>query len=158
MEKAAGGWTISGILTLHTGYGWTPVYQAPHQIYCNSCNYGFQNLRPNYLGGSPRDTSNDAFKTGSNFPPNPGGSADTGANNDQFRNNYFEVPNYDNAIADNPGQFASAFDPSAGNRFRNLLSRPWISRCRSQSLQGLWPVGRIPVLGEKAKIEVKANF
>ncbi len=51
-EKVAGGWSISGILTYHTGYGWTPVYTAPHQIYCNECNYGFQSLRPFYNGGA----------------------------------------------------------------------------------------------------------
>ena len=70
-EKVAGGWSLSGIVTFHSGYGWTPVYTAPHQIYCNTCNYGFQNLRPTYRGGAGHSTSNDAFKTGSNFP-NPG--------------------------------------------------------------------------------------
>ena len=70
-EKIAGGWSLSGIATFHSGYGWTPVYTAPHQIYCNTCNYGYQNLRPTYLGGAGHSTSNDAFKTGNNFP-NPG--------------------------------------------------------------------------------------
>jgi hypothetical protein len=67
-EKLAGGWSLSGIFTVHSGYGWTPVFQEPHQIYCNTCNYGYSNLRPIYLGGAKTSTSNDAFKTGSNFP------------------------------------------------------------------------------------------
>ena len=153
-EKVAGGWTISGILTLHSGYGWTPVYQAPHQIYCNSCNYGYQNLRPNYRGGALLDTSNDAFKTGSNFP-NPG-TANTGPNNDQFTNNYFSVPNYDNAIADNPGQFASGFIPPPGIG-RNSFPGP---RYRDADLNFAKAFGlpRIRGLGENARIEVKANL
>src|ERR1700730_9119555 len=125
-EKVAGGWSISGIFTYHTGYGWTPVYTAPHQIYCNECNYGFQSLRPSYNGGALHSTSNSAFKTGSNFP-NPG-TANTGTNNDEVSNNYFTVPNYANAIVDNPEQFAIAFPPIAamgrnsfpGPRYRDL--------------------------------------
>jgi len=154
MEKVVGGWSISSILTLHSGYGWTPVYQAPHQIYCNTCNYGFQNLRPHYLGGAGKDTSNDAFKTGSNFS-NPG-TANTGTNNDQFQNNYFAVPNYDNAIADNPGQIAAALIPLPGIG-RNTFSGPGY-RDVDLNLAKAFGLPRMPVLGENARIEVKANF
>jgi hypothetical protein len=154
MEKVAGEWTISGILTVHSGYGWTPVYQEPHQIYCNSCNYGFQNLRPTYLGGALRKTTNDAFKTGSNFP-NPG-TANTGLNNDQFTNNYFEVPNYDNAIADNPGQFATANIPPPGLG-RNTFPGPGY-RDADLNFAKAFGLPRIPALGENARLEVKANF
>ena len=27
-EKIAGGWSLSGIMTFHSGYGWTPVYHS----------------------------------------------------------------------------------------------------------------------------------
>ena len=153
-EKVAGGWSISGILTFHSGYGWTPVYTAPHQIYCNPCNYGFQNLRPCYNGRALRNTSNSAFKTGSNFP-NPG-TANTGTNNDQFINNYFTVPNYANAIADNPGQFATAFIPPPGIG-RNAFPGPGY-RDVDLNLAKAFGLPRIPVIGENAKIEIKANF
>jgi hypothetical protein len=153
-EKIVGGWTLSGILTLHSGYGWTPVYTAPHQIYCNLCNYGFQNLRPSYNGKALRNTSNDAFKTGNNFP-NPG-TADTGTNNTQFTNNYFSVPNYANAIADLPGQFATAFIPAPGIG-RNSFPGP---KYRDVDLNFAKSFGlpRIRVIGENARIEIKANF
>jgi hypothetical protein len=49
MEKVAGGWSLSGIATFHSGFGWTPYYQAPHQFYCNTCNYGYLQLRPTIL-------------------------------------------------------------------------------------------------------------
>lgn len=154
IEKAAGGWSLSGILTLHTGFGWTPVYQAPHQIYCNSCNYGFTNLRPQYLGGAGKSTSNDAFKTGSNFP-NPG-AANTGTNNDQFSNNYFTVPNYDAAITDEPGQTTTTFVPPPGIG-RNSFPGPGY-RGVDLTAAKVFGLPSMRVLGENAKFEIKANF
>jgi hypothetical protein len=153
-NKAVGGWTISGILTLHSGYGWYPVYTAAHQIYCNLCNYGFQPLRPNYNGKAGRSTSNNAFKTGSNFP-NPG-TANTGTNNDQFNNNYFSIPNYANAIADLPGQTATAFIPPPGIE-RNAFPGPNY-RDVDMNLAKSFGLPNMKVIGENAKIEIKANF
>jgi Carboxypeptidase regulatory-like domain len=153
-EKVAGGWSISGIFTYHTGYGWTPVYTAPHSIYCNECNYGYQSLRPFYNGGASQSTSNNAFKTGSNFP-NPG-TATTGTNNDQFNNNYFSVPNYANAIADNPGQFATAFIPPPGIG-RNTFPGPDY-RDLDMNLAKAFGLPNSRLLGEKSQIEIKANF
>jgi Carboxypeptidase regulatory-like domain len=153
-EKVAGGWSISGIFTYHTGYGWTPVYTAPHTIYCNECNYGFQSLRPLYKGGASQSTSNNAFKTGSNFPN--AGTATTGANNDEFNNNYFSIPNYANAIADNPGQFATAFIPPPGIG-RNTFAGPGY-RDLDMNLAKAFGLPKMRVVGESAKIEVKANF
>ena len=138
----------------HTGYGWTPVYTAPHQIYCNECNYGFQSLRPFYNGGALQSTSNNAFKTGSNFPNS--GTATTGTNNDEFSNNYFSVPNYSNAIADNPGQFAAAFIPPPGIG-RNTFPGPDY-RDFDMNLAKAFGLPKMRVLGEGAKFEVKANF
>jgi hypothetical protein len=153
-EKVAGGWTISGIMTVHSGYGWTPVYTAPHQFYCNTCNYGYPSLRPTYRGGAGVNTDNDAFKTGSNFTN--AGVADTGANNDQFSNNYFLVPNYANAITDNPGQATTNFF-SAPGLDRNSFPGP---RYRNVDLTVSKAFGlpNMKVIGENAKIEIKANM
>ena len=153
-EKVAGGWSISGIFTYHTGYGWTPVYTAPHTIYCNECNYGYQSLRPFYKGGASQSTNNNAFKTGSNFPN--AGTATTGTNNDEFNNNYFSIPNYANAIADNPGQFATAFIPPPGIG-RNTFAGPDY-RDLDMNLAKAFGLPKMRVVGEGAKIEVKANF
>jgi hypothetical protein len=153
-EKVVGGWTLSGILTLHSGYGWTPVYGSSHQIYCNACNYGYQNFRPIYLGGGGRNTDNTTFKNGTNFT-NPG-TANTGANNDQFANNYFVVPNYANAIADNPGQTAAAYIPPPGLD-RNSFPGPGY-RDVDLNIAKAFGLPSMPVLGENAKIEIKANM
>jgi hypothetical protein len=154
MEKVAGGWSLSGIMTFHTGFGWTPVYQAPHQIYCNSCGYGWQNLRPKYLGGAGKSTSNDAFKTGSNFP-NPG-IANTGVNNTQFSNNYFTVANYANAITDNPGQSTTNFIPPPGIG-RNSFPGPGYKDV-DLTIAKSFGLPKLRVVGDNAKLEIKANM
>ncbi|MDQ1639246.1 MAG: hypothetical protein QOF62_2585 [Pyrinomonadaceae bacterium] len=60
-----GGWQISGILTAHTGFPWTPVIgQCISTRGPSICP-----VRPvAYFGGAGNDTSNDAFISGSNFP------------------------------------------------------------------------------------------
>ena len=60
-----GGWQVSGILTAHTGFPWTPVTgncpSTNRPIICPA--------RPvSYFGGAGTESSNDAFITGSNFP------------------------------------------------------------------------------------------
>ena len=154
MEKAVGGWSLTGIMTLHTGFGWTPVYTEPHQIYCNTCNYGYQSLRPHYLGGAGNSTSNDAFKTGSNFP-SPG-TANTGTNNNQFSNNYFMIPNYANAITDNPGQSTTNFIPPPGLD-RNSFPGPGY-RDVDLNIAKAFGLPNMKVIGENAKIEIKADM
>jgi hypothetical protein len=60
-----GGWQVSGILTAHSGFPWTPVVGN-----CISTRGpGLCPIRPvAYFGGAGSDTSNQAFITGSNFP------------------------------------------------------------------------------------------
>jgi hypothetical protein len=60
-----GGWQISGILTAHTGFPWTPVIgQCISTRGPSICP-----VRPtSYKGGAGTDSSNDAFISGSNFP------------------------------------------------------------------------------------------
>jgi hypothetical protein len=60
-----GGWQVSGILTAHTGFPWTPVVgQCISTRGPTLCP-----VRPvSYTGGAGTDSSNNAFITGSNFP------------------------------------------------------------------------------------------
>jgi hypothetical protein len=153
-EKVAGGWSLSGILTLHSGFGWTPVFSTgPNAIYCYNC-YQFTNLRPKYLGGAGNSTSNDAFKTGSNFL-NPG-AVNTGTNNDQFSDNYFEVPNYASAITNNPGQTSTSFIPPPGID-RNTFPGPGY-RDVDFTIAKSFGFPNMRVLGEHANLESKAEM
>jgi hypothetical protein len=62
--KILGGWQLSGILTKHTGFPWTPLLSD-----CVSTRGpSLCPARPvAYFGGAGTDTSNEAFLTGSNF-------------------------------------------------------------------------------------------
>lgn len=63
-EKIAGGWSLSGVFNVHSGFPWTPVYDSTvGNLYCSTCPYT-QVLPAAYLGGAGNDTSNDAFKSG----------------------------------------------------------------------------------------------
>jgi hypothetical protein len=90
-----GGWVVSGILTAHTGFPWTPVIgQCISTRGPSLCP-----VRPTaYFGGAGTDTSDDAFLTGSNFPG--GGShffsttAPVGFQLPGIGRNSFRGPNY----------------------------------------------------------------
>ena len=157
-EKVAGGWTLSGIATFHSGFGWTPYYQAPHQFYCNICNYGYPQLRPYYHGGGGTKTSNAAFQTGSNFT-NPG-TMSTGANNNLFSDNYFSVPDFSAAITDGSPQFpatsSTTFMPAPGID-RNVFPGPGY-RDVDFTFGKAFGLPKAKVLGENATFEIKANL
>ena len=152
-EKVAGGWSLSGILTLHTGYGWTPSYTAPHQFYCNVCNYGYPSLRPAYLGTASRKTSNQAFETGSNFP-DPG-TMNTGTNNNEFSDNYFFVPDFSSVITDNAGQTSTVLIPPGAGR--NYMPGPDY-RDVDLNIAKAFGLPKMRVIGEGANFEIKANL
>jgi hypothetical protein len=68
LEKAAGGWTVSGIFNAHSGFPWTPTYNTRVDLlYPNST---YRNLRPGqYLGGAGSDYGNATFQSpNGNFP------------------------------------------------------------------------------------------
>jgi hypothetical protein len=152
-EKIAGGWSLSGILTLHSGFGWTPVYNiGGDEIYCNSCNYNYQNLRPIYLGGAGKSTSNNAFKTGSNFPIPPPTNEPANA----FLDTYFKVPDFTNAVASNPGQVATSFIPPPGID-RNSFPGPGYRNLDITAAKA-FGLPNMKIIGENAKFEIKANI
>lgn len=69
LNKVAGGWTLSGIMSVHSGYPWTPTYSntGNNVVYPNS---GFGTLRPAaYAGGAGSDYGNSTFmRPNGNFP------------------------------------------------------------------------------------------
>lgn len=138
LERLAGGWSISGILTIHSGFPWTPVVSVANgSLYCGTCGYG--TLFPaSYLGGAGSSTSNDAYKTGANFPN--GGSA------------YFTAPtytaysgtNYGNALPQTPGVGRNSF---TGPGYRDLDA--------TLAKDFSFPANR--VLGENSKLEFRMD-
>ena len=137
LDKIVGGWSISGIFNLHTGFPWSPVVNVQGgSLYCGTCGYG--TLFPGaYLGGAGNSTSNDQFRTGTNYPN--GAQA------------YFSFPNY---TAYSGSGFGNA-NPQVGMQ-RNSLTGPGY-RDVDLSLAKGFGLPNTSVLGENAKIEFRLD-
>jgi len=139
-EKALGGWSLSGIFNLHTGFPWNPTYNTNTDggLYYNGSGYG--SLRPAaYLGGAGTKTSNDTFKSAIN--PNFNG------NGAQF----FAPPTFANGPA-----FPAVAAPPIPGIHRNTLNGPGYNDVDA-SLSKAFGLPNMKVLGENAKFEVRVD-
>jgi Carboxypeptidase regulatory-like domain len=141
MEKIAGGWSLSGIFNIHSGFPWTPMVSVVGgSLYCGQC--GYSSLFPTAnLGGAGTSTSNSAFETvaNSNFPN--GGAA------------YFAAP---------PSSY-TAFSSGSGSALpappavhRNSLNMPGYKDV-DLTLAKAFGLPKAPVLGESARIEFRVD-
>jgi hypothetical protein len=135
IDKILGGWQISGILNWHTGFPWTPVYQNTGGNVVLPSPFGYTNLRPdNYFGGAGTDYGNSTFmRPNGNFPN--GALA------------YFTVPAFVPGGGIPPA-------PSVG---RNLLRGPGYFST-DVTLQKSFGLPKLPILGENARFEFRADF
>lgn len=147
LEKVVGGWSLSGIFNLHTGFPWSPVVNTKGDLYCTQCG-GYTQLYPAaYLGGAGHDTSNDAYKSG----PGVGNGV-----NKNFPNGglaYFVPPAY------TPGPAFPATGgavPQSPGVARNSLTGPGY-RDVDATLSKDFGLPRIPGLGEDAKFEFRVD-
>jgi len=140
IDKIAGGWTITGILNAHTGFPWTPVYnvQVTDPSGATTCGLVYANsnyctVRPaSYIGGALSDYSNDGFiRAGGNFP--------NGATT------YFTPPTIAGGVPTAPAVSRNSF---WGPRYSSV----------DLTLGKAFGLPRLPVLGENAKIDLRANF
>jgi hypothetical protein len=133
LEKAAGGWSLSGILTANSGFPWTPQYCHTGQgvVYPNS---GYECLRPGqYVGGAGSDSSNSTFKRENGNFPN-GALA------------YLTVPAYPTTgIPPAPGVGRNVF---RGPRYFGL----------DVTLAKAFGLPNMKILGENAKLNLQANM
>lgn len=166
MEKVVGGWSLSGILNTHTGFPWTPVYGFGDYPANNGVD-PFFSLGPN-AGGSSSNAGNGFVAPG----------AYLGGFQSNFRNGAVE-PNGGKSFFIQP-----ALTP--GTLFACLFPNPSAAQCpKGQQPLGPVPAGpgvgrnsfrgpgyfdidatlsksfgipRMRVLGENAKMEIRANF
>jgi len=129
------GWTLSGIVTFHTGFPWNPNYcnTSGNVVYQNS---GFWCLYPaSYNGQAKSDFGNSTFER-------PNGNFPNGALA------YFTVPTWP----------ANGIPPQAAdNVHRNMFRGP---RYLGNDFQLAKSIGlpKAPILGENAQLKLQANF
>jgi carboxypeptidase family protein len=140
IDKIAGGWTVTGILNAHTGFPFTPVYnvQVTDATGATTCglvyaNSGYCTVRPAaYLGGALANYSNAGFTSnGGNFPNGP--------------TTYFAPPTITGDMPSAPGVSRNSF---WGPRYSSV----------DMTLGKAFGLPRLRVLGENAKIDLRANF
>ena len=164
LEKVAGGWSLSGIFNIHTGFPWTPTYYAPQSFYCSNC--GYSALYPAFLGGGKRSgNSNHDFEYGNSFPnyanvaaaavaptATVNGSANTVV---AYSNADFSVPNFEAAMTGTfPGVNAAL--PPAPGLGRNSFTGPGY-RDVDASLSKAFGLPNTRILGDAAKLEIRAD-
>ncbi|HEX6770746.1 MAG TPA: TonB-dependent receptor [Acidobacteriaceae bacterium] len=140
LEKVAGGWTVSGIFNVHSGFPFTPLYQATTSggVYYNGSGYG--QLRPSAaVAGFGKKTDNKSFEQSIN--PNFGADA----------TKYFIGPRF----ADGPAFPAVSPLPQPGIQ-RNSLNGPGYQDLDG-SLTKAFGLPKMPVLGESARVEFRAD-
>jgi hypothetical protein len=139
-EKVAGGWTLSGIFNWHSGFPWDPYASVVGgSLFCGSC--GYTNLPALYLGGAGNSTSNNQFKTGSNFPLV---ASQTNALA------YFAAPAYTPYTGSNSG----TANPQLAHR--NSFTGPGY-RGVDMTLAKSFGLPNARVLGENAKLELRMD-
>jgi hypothetical protein len=167
LEKIAGGWSLSGILNTHTGFPWTPQYnwQGANDVgngYDPVFNFG------QFAGGSSGDAGNGTYLPAAylgGFHPNFRSSA-SAANGGQA---FFAPPNIPqgtlfDCLFPNPpvskcpnGQQGYAGLPSYPGIARNSFYGPGYFDVDA-TLSKSFGLPTMKVLGEGARIEVRANF
>lgn len=163
LEKVAGGWSLSGIFQYHTGFPYSPNFGISQSLYCSQC--GYYNLRPNYKGGGGKDHSNKAFINATNFAGLTANQTRTtatvnGATNTTvaYDNKYFFVPNFAPSITQTGTGFPNpntALPPRPGLG-RNAFVGPTY-RDVDASLTKAFGLPKLPVLGENARFELRAD-
>jgi hypothetical protein len=171
LEKLVGGWTISGILNVHSGYPWNPVYGGtgvpgiaadscldksktpPAPILCNAndgvyAGSGAGFLRPAaYLGGFKNSFVTQQFVAGTGISPGGASALFTPPS-------FVPGPSLSDIVA---GTAAPSPVPGAPGIARNSFRGPGYADL-DMTLSKSFGLPRMKVLGEGAKVELRANF
>ena len=138
IEKVAGGWSLSGIWNVHSGFPWNPYYNITGNVYYSGSGYG--QLRPAaLLPGAGTNTSNKTFEQPIN--PNYGGNG----------TNFLTPPTYVQGVP-----FPATSPAPLPGIQRNSLNGPGYNDVDASLSKG-FGLPRNRVLGESARFEIRAD-
>jgi hypothetical protein len=138
IEKVAGGWSLSGIWNMHSGFPFDPFYNASTNLYYQGS--GYSQLRPaGILPGVGTSTANSAFQQATN--PNYGGDG----------TQFFAGPSF---VA-GPAFPGIAAGPTPGIH-RNSLTGPGYNDVDASISKG-FGLPHMRILGENARFEIRAD-
>jgi hypothetical protein len=141
LEKVAGGWTVTGIWNVHSGFPWSVFYGTTTNLYYQGSGTG--GLRPlANLGGYRTSTSNSAYEQSNSHP-----STNFGSDAAQ----YFTAPTYV-AGASFPN-FSPV--PKVGIE-RNIMTGPGYNNLNG-SLSKAFGLPNVPLLGNNAQLTIRAD-
>jgi hypothetical protein len=151
VNKLVGGWSLSGIFNWHSGFPWSPVYNALdgqqicsiiYNTGCGTPNGSTSELLPvAYLGGGGSSQSVNAFQ-------NPATS--------NFKNagsSYFVAPTYTSCTLPYPETCPA---PTAPGIERNFFRGPRYLDVDA-TISKAFGLPKLPVFGENAQFEFRAN-
>lgn len=167
LEKVIGGWSLSGILNYHTGFPWTPLYnfEGTSDIgdrYDPVYNFG------QGAGGSSGASGSSAYLPASyngGFNPNYRDSESHSGGGTAFftpptlvPGTLFDClfPNPDPGVCPD-GQQGFGPLPTAPGLARNSFTGPGYFDVDA-TLSKSFGLPKLPILGESAKLEIRANF
>jgi hypothetical protein len=139
LEKVGGGWSLSGIWNIHSGFPWDPFYDVTGAgLYYGGSNYG--TIRPaGVLPGAGTSTANSAFMQNKN--PNYGGDG----------TKFFVAPTYVQGAS-----FPSFSPAPLPGIHRNSLNGPGYNDLDLSLAKG-FVLPRVRGIGEAAKFEFRAD-
>lgn len=143
LEKTVGGWSLSGILNVDTGFPWTPTFNGVQNGVLYYTGSGYSSLRPGaYLGGAGTDTSNTALEAGR---PNVNFARGSLA--------YFTIPAYTPVTGSFPAEFPAPPPPGVA---RNTMNGPNY-RDLDATITKDFGLPKARVLGNAAAIELRVD-
>lgn len=164
MEKLVGGWSLSGILNVHTGFPWNPTYNL------SNISGGFDPVfyfSPGGNGGGSSSNSGSSTYLPAAF--NGGFHPDYHGADPATGEAFFTPPDVSGGVlfeclfvtaptANCPsGQVAPGPIPQAPGVKRNMFTGPGYFNVDA-TLSKSFGLPTMPVVGENAKLEIRANF
>ncbi len=156
MEKAVGGWSLSGIATFHSGFGWTPYLSGPAPVLLQQLQLRIPATASPLSWRRRQQHQQQGLRDGKQLPQS--GYDEYGHQQQSVLWTTTSVfPTSAPPSPTTPGQSSTTFIPPPGID-RNVFPGPGYRDVDANLAQGLRIAEQCAYWARDAKIEIKANF